>query len=120
MLMPMTRLYFANRSTEPLDLAPQAVLRVSIRHLNHDQGIAFENDEDDLGPFEAAYFDLDGHVIALIHHAGEPKSSVSVYLDRGLGPKKVKKAVTTAMNELGIDLGLLAWVETETLRSHPD
>jgi hypothetical protein len=119
--MPMKRLYLASRPLGSLDLAPQAVLSVSVRHLNHDQGIAFESDEDDLGLLEAAYFQLDdGHVVALIHHVGEPKGSVSIYLDRGLAPKKVKKAVTVAMTELGIDLNLLAWVETETLRDHVD
>jgi hypothetical protein len=110
----------ATHDLGPLDLAPQAVLNVSVARLHHDRGIEFESGADDINAYKAAYFRLDGQVVALIHHTGEPPGTISVYLDRGLGPKKVKKTVHTVATALGIDAALVGWVETEILRQHAD
>ena len=116
--MMLKRIYLATYSLGTLDLAPQAVVNVSVGKLHNDQGIDFESGEDDLNAYKAAYYELDNQVVALIHHTGEPQNSVSVYLDRSLGPKKVKKVVNTMVVELGIDQGLVGWIETEVLRDH--
>jgi hypothetical protein len=116
----LKRVDSATHALGPLDLAPQAVLNVSLACLHHDKGIDFETGADDLNAYKAAYFRLDGQVVALIYHEGEPQGTISVYLDRGLGPKKVKKAVQSVATELGIDFALVGWLETETLRHHAD
>jgi hypothetical protein len=113
----MKRVYTATEPLPPLDLAPQAVVNVSVAKLHHDQGIDFESGEDDLDTYKAAYFRLDDNqIVALIHHAREPQGSISIYLDRGLGPKRVKKVVHAVITSLGIADGLVGWVETEVLR----
>ena len=59
----------------------------------------------------------DNQVVALIHHEAEPEGSVSIDLDRGLGPKRVKKVVHSVMAKLGIADELPGWIETDVLRA---
>lgn len=116
--MMLKRVYLTVANLGQLDLAPQATMRVSVAALHHDLGIDFEKGSDDLNAYDAAYYRLDDHVVALIHHQGEPLNSVSVYLDRGLGPRKAQKLVNKMVSELGVDHALVNWVETEILRDH--
>jgi len=56
--MMLKRVYLAAHGPGHLDLAPQAVVNVSVASLHHGQGIDFESGEDDLDTYKAAYYEL--------------------------------------------------------------
>jgi len=112
----LKRVYSGTYNLGNLDLAPQAVVNVSVAKLRNVYGIDFEEGTDDLDDYKVAYYALDDQVVALIHHTGEPASTVSVYLDRGLGPSRVQKMVAKMTKGLGIDDALVGWIEADVLR----
>jgi hypothetical protein len=112
----LKRIYSGTYNLGSLDLAPQAVVNVSVAKLRYVYGINFEEGTDDLDDFKVAYYTLDDQVVALMHHTGEPASAVSVYLDRGLRPGRVQKMVAKMTKGLGIDQTLVGWIETHVLR----
>jgi hypothetical protein len=98
-------------------LAPLAVVNVSVSALKH-TGTVFEKATDDLGEYKVAYYSIRDQIVALMHHKGEPKNRLSVYLDRGLQPEDAQDVVNEFMADLGIDINLVEWRETGHLRPH--
>jgi hypothetical protein len=94
-----------------VDLTPQAVIQLSAADFHDRFGLVFEHGQDDLDIFEAAFFKLDGMVAALMHHRGEPKNTVSVYLRRGLTPRQAERAIDSILAEYSLASDVVSWRE---------
>jgi hypothetical protein len=103
------------REVHDVDLAPQAVIRMSVADFRKQSGASFEFGSDDLDSYEAAFYILDNTTFALIHHAGEPEDTISLYLDRRMTPETRQKIVRRITKELGIPDDLVRWQEESRL-----
>ena len=99
-----------------VDLAPQAVVRMSPHGLARRLGIAFERDTDDLDSHSAAYFRAPDQVFAFMRYDGEPEDNLTLYLERRLSPEEVSRSVDAIAREFDIPADRIIWRETADLR----
>jgi hypothetical protein len=100
---------------QQMDLAPQAVIMMSVAQFRKQSGVSFKTGSDDLNNFEAAFFLLDGTNFALVHHVGEPENTMNLYLDRAVRPDVRRKIVRRIAKELQIAECLVGWQEETQL-----
>jgi hypothetical protein len=105
--MKITRLY--GNDVTGVDLTPYAVLEMSIIELKKHTAIEFERDDDDLGPYDAAFFKMGNAVVALIHYSGEPANTVSVFIPRNLPQKEATKLVCRFMKQMDLSKERVSW-----------
>ena len=98
------------------DLAPQVVLKRSVADLNRNLGAEFHDGADDLNRYQAAFFRVGNRVCALIHYDGEPQTTVTIYLERGLSVEDIENDTAEIMRELALSHDSIVWKEDATAR----
>lgn len=95
-----------------LDLAPAAIISLSVARLEQHCAFKFDDDGvDDLDHYRAAYFRVAGYVVALIHHDGEPETDITIYLPRGLGQREIDKSLSKLLRGLSLSDEVVTWKE---------
>ncbi|MBF6560208.1 MAG: hypothetical protein IVW56_07965 [Candidatus Binataceae bacterium] len=98
-----------------IDLIPQAVIKKPISFFEK-QGIGFVHDNDTLDVFDGAAFLLDDLRFALMHHAGYPADTTTVYLPRDFGEdvEKITASIRVILSALQLSAESLVWERKDT------
>jgi len=98
------------------ELVPQAILRIPIERLAIQHSIKLEVGADDFDKYVGAAFRLDDTRFAIMHYAGHPDGTSTIYLPYSINDVvKISYFISKIASELGLSATDFEWQRKDDL-----